>query len=382
MSIIKKALDKAEKEKSAKMPVNNDATDDAFLYENIVKLPRPKRKKSTTEHYVFKYKKTLIFTFVFGLVCIIILFNSWNVIRKKTRTKSDFAYNQKMNSNQFLFNDSTARELYLNNTINKEALETKSDSQLNELQKFDADNKKSAETTAAKPAEPEKISMLSKSEPQKKIWLQNSIETTNIQSLNEIDKPAKIVNTKDGIEKSETKKIAFKPNSLKSEISNKKNTSDLSNKNSDTQNEKNKIDFSEERVKTVRDEIKTKTSSKIKNTDIKNDSIKYITELIKNDEKQKALKLLENIIKKNPDNIEANALIAELYYNLENYEKAIQYYKKLASLTKNNEYNFKIGICYRTFLEDNDAAKYYLKIYLRGKGKNSDNARELLQSIQ
>ena len=73
-----------------------------------------------------------------------------------------------------------------------------------------------------------------------------------------------------------------------------------------------------------------------------------------------------------PYNHNIHRWIASGYYNLSNYQKALEYYSNVLSIDNNNPENFKsVGLCYYK-LENYDEAIEYLEKAIELYSKNNE----------
>ncbi len=94
-----------------------------------------------------------------------------------------------------------------------------------------------------------------------------------------------------------------------------------------------------------------------------NSSVEYqkAFELVKKNENAGARDILLNLLNKNPENIHLLNSLGIVNFNLKEYEKTIDYYKKILLIDGNNsEAYYSLGVCYQ-YMEKNELALEYYK---------------------
>ena len=136
------------------------------------------------------------------------------------------------------------------------------------------------------------------------------------------------------------------------------------------------------RVKTIRQKVFSKTKSieltpeeRIRKSD---DMYQQIISLVNEGDKGTARALLITRVNEGPKEERFIKLLAELDYNLGNYENAVSGYKKLIELYDDTESYFKAGLCYKLFLKNKDEAEKFFKKYIDKKGKNAEEVKKMI----
>lgn len=77
------------------------------------------------------------------------------------------------------------------------------------------------------------------------------------------------------------------------------------------------------------------------------------------DEVHRQLNVLQEILKKNPNDYEALVGLGNLYYDINQFEKAIPYYEKAVEIKKDPNIISDLGTCLREIGNPKEAIKYY-----------------------